>query len=289
METKQLGSTDITISAIGLGGMPMSISGRPDEAQSIEVIHRALDLGVTLIDTADSYCKDESDKHHNERLIAKALQEYQGNANVTIATKGGLMRPNGDWTRNGSPEHLQETIVTSFEALGGEKPIDVWQYHAPDTKYSIEESLKPVAEAVKSGLIRFVGVSNFSVEQIKRASEVVDIVSVQNQYNPWHRQPEFDGVLEYCDRQNLTFLPWSPLGGSRRASKLGDIKAIASMAKTKGVSVYAIVLAWVRAKSPCIVPIPGASKVSSIEDSVKSVQVKLSKEEVQQIDNETAA
>ena len=289
METKHLGSTDITISAIGLGGMPMSISGRPEEAQSIKVIHRALDLGVTLIDTADSYCKDESDKHHNERLIAKALKEYQGNANVTIATKGGLMRPNGDWTRNGNPEHLKETIRTSFEALGGEKPIDIWQYHAPDTNYSIEESLKPAAEAVEAGLIRFVGVSNFSVEQIKRAREVVEIVSVQNQYNPWHRQPEFDGVLEYCDRQNLTFLPWSPLGGSRRASKLGDIKAISSMAKDQGVSVYAIVLAWVRAKSPCIVPIPGASKVSSIEDSVKSVQVKLSPEEVQQIDNETAA
>jgi len=286
METKQLGSTDITISAIGLGGMPMSISGRPDEAQSIAVIHRALDLGVTLIDTADSYCKDEADKHHNERLIAKALKEYQGNVNVTIATKGGLMRPNGDWTRNGSPEHLKETIRTSFEALGGEKPIDVWQYHAPDPQYSIEESLKP---AVESGLIRFVGVSNFSVEQIKRAREVVNIVSVQNQYNPWHRQPEFDGVLEYCEVEKLTFLPWSPLGGSRRASKLGDINAITSLAKDKGVSVYAIVLAWVRAKSPCIVPIPGASKVSSIEDSVKSVQVKLSPEEVQQIDNETGA
>ncbi len=253
------------------------------------MIHRALDLGVTLIDTADSYCKDELDKHHNERLIAKALKEYKGNVNVTIATKGGLMRLNGDWTRNGNPEHLKETIRTSFEALGGEKPIDVWQYHAPDTKYVIEESLKPAAEAVKSGLIRFVGISNFSVEQIKRAREVVDIVSVQNQYNPWNRQPEFDGVLEYCDREKLTFLPWSPLGGSRRASKLGDIKAIATLAKDKGVSVYAIVLAWVRAKSPCIVPIPGASKAASIEDSVKSVQVKLSPEEVQQIDKETAA
>ncbi len=289
METKQLGYTEVNISAIGLGGMPMSISGRPDEAQSIEVIHRALDLGVTLIDTADSYCKDESDKHHNERLIAKALKEYQGNTNVTIATKGGLMRPNGDWTRNGNPEHLKKTIRTSFESLGGEKPIDVWQYHASDTKYSIEESLKPAAEAVESGLIRFVGVSNFSVEQIKRAREVVEIVSVQNQYNPWYRQPEFDGVLEYCDREKLTFLPWSPLGGSRRASKLGDIQTIASLAKDKGVSVYAIVLAWVRAKSPCIVPIPGASKVSSIEDSVKSAQVNLSTEEVQQIDNQTAA
>ena len=289
METKQLGFTDITISAIGLGGMPMSIGNRPNEAQSIQVIHRALDLGVTLIDTADSYCKDETEKHHNERLITKALKEYQGNTNVAIATKGGLMRPNGDWTRNGSPEHLKETIRTSFASLGGEKPIDVWQYHAPDPQYSIEESLKPAAEAVKSGLVRFVGVSNFSVEQIKRAREVIDLVSVQNQYNPWHRQPEFDGVLEYCEVEKLTFLPWSPLGGSRRASKLGDVKAIASLAKDKGVSVYAIVLAWLRAKSPCIVPIPGASKVSSIEDSAKSVQVNLSPAEVRQIDNETAA
>lgn len=290
METTQLGNTGVTISAIGLGGMPMSLSSRPPEAQSIEVIHRALDLGVTLIDTADSYCKDESDKHHNERLIAKALTEYQGDrSKIVIATKGGLMRPNGDWTRNGNPDHLRETIRTSFEAFGGSKPIDIWQYHAPDPQYKIEESLKPAREAVELGLIRFVGVSNFSVEQIKRARDVVDIVSVQNQYNPWHRQPENDGVLEYCQQENLTFLPWSPLGGSRRVSRLGDINAIASLAKAKGVSVYAIVLAWVRSKSPCIVPIPGASKVSSIEDSVKSVEVKLSKAEIEQIDRETAA
>jgi len=119
METKQLDSTKVTVSAIGLGAMPMSLSSRPPEAQSIEVIHRALDLGITLIDTADSYCKDESDKHHNERLIHKALRQYRGDvSNVIVATKGGLMRPNGSWTRNGDPKHLRETIQTSFEALG---------------------------------------------------------------------------------------------------------------------------------------------------------------------------
>jgi aryl-alcohol dehydrogenase-like predicted oxidoreductase len=105
METKKLGNTDVTISAIGLGGMPMSLSSRPPESQSIEVIHRAIALGVTLIDTADSYCRDESDKHHNERLISKALQQYDGDVSqVTVATKGGLMRPNGSWTRNGNPD-----------------------------------------------------------------------------------------------------------------------------------------------------------------------------------------
>lgn len=284
METKRLGNTDVTISAIAMGGMPMSLRNRPPEDQSIQVIHRALDLGVTLIDTADSYCKDESDKHHNEKLIAKALKQYQGDVNVIVATKGGLMRPNGDWTRNGNPDHLRETIKISFESLGGEKPIDVWQYHAPDPNYTIEESLTPAKEAVENGLIRFVGVSNFSVEQIKRARDVVDIVSVQNQYNPWHRQPEKDGILEYCENNGITFLPWSPLGGSSRVKKLEDIPTIARLAKEKGTSVYAVVLAWLRSKSPCIVPIPGASKTSSIEDSVRSLEVKLSPDEVKQID-----
>ncbi len=290
METKQLGNTGVTISAIGLGGMPLSLSSRPPESQAIAVIHRALDLGVTLIDTADSYCQDESDKHHNEQLIHKALQNYHGDTSqVTVATKGGLMRPNGSWTRNGNPDHLRETIRISFEALGGSKPIDVWQYHAPDTNYTIEEALTPAKEAVDEGLIRFVGVSNFSVEQIKRARDVVDVVSVQNQYNPWQRQPEFDGVLEYCETEGLTFLPWSPLGGSRRVGKLEDIPVIAQLAKEKGVSVYQIVLAWLRAKSPCIVPIPGASKTSSIEDSVGAIEVKLASSEVETIDRGTAS
>lgn len=290
METKQLGNTGITVSAIGLGCMPMSLSSRPPEAQAIATIHRALDLGVTLIDTADSYCKDESDKHHNERLIYKALQQYdKDTTNVMVATKGGLMRPNGSWTRNGDPDHLRETIHTSFEALGGDQPIGLWQYHAPDPSYSIEASLKPAREAIVNGLIRFVGVSNFSVEQIKRARDVVEIASVQNQYNPWHREPETDGVLEYCDREKLTFLPWSPLGGSRRFSQINEIEAIVQLAQAKGVSVYAIVLAWLRAKSPSVIPIPGASKPESIEDSVTAASINLSPAEVAQIDKATAS
>lgn len=285
METKQLGNTDVTISAIGLGGMPMSLSGRPPESQAIEVIHRALDLGVTLIDTADSYCKDESDKHHNERLICKALQQYHGDvSHVTVATKGGMMRPNGDWTRNGNPDRLRETIRLSFESLGGEKPIVLWQYHAPDQNYTIKESLTPAKEAVEAGLVRFVGVSNFSVEQIKQARDVVEIVSVQNEYNPWYRQAEFDGVLKYCENEGLTFLPWSPLGGSHRVSRLQDITALTQLSAEKGVSVYCLVLAWLRSKSPCIVPIPGATKTSSIEDSVRAVEVKLSDQELENID-----
>lgn len=284
MKNKRLGNTNFNISAIGLGGMPLSLASRPTEAQSIAVIHHALDLGVTLIDTADSYCQDQSDKHHNEELIAKALQQYTGDIRpITIATKGGLMRPQGSWTRNGNPHHLRKTIRESFEALGGQKPIDLWQYHAPDPSYTIEAALAPAKEAVEAGIIRFVGVSNFSVEQIKRARDTVEISSVQNQYNPWHREPESDGVLEYCEAEKLTFFPWSPLGGSRRAKSLQDIPAIAKLAAEKNVSVYCIVLAWLMAKSPCIVPIPAATKLSSIEDSVKAMDVKLTDEEIQQI------
>jgi aryl-alcohol dehydrogenase-like predicted oxidoreductase len=284
MKNKQLGNTNFNISAIGLGAMPLSLSGRPTESQAIAVIHRALDFGVTLIDSADSYSEDESDKHHNEELIAKALEQYTGDIRaVTVATKGGLMRPQGTWTRNGNPHHLRKTIRESFEALGGKKPIDLWQYHAPDPSYTIEAALAPAKEAVEAGIIRFVGVSNFSVEQIKRARDTVEIASVQNQYNPWHRQPESDGVLEYCEAEKLTFFPWSPLGGSRRAKSLQDMPGIVKLAAEKNVSVYCIVLAWLMAKSPCIVPIPAATKVSSIEDSMRAIEVKLTDAELEQI------
>lgn len=290
METKPLGNTTVQISAMGLGAMPLSLRGRPAEAAAIALIHRALDLGVTLIDTADSYCQDESDKHHNEKLIHQALQQYPGETrNVIVATKGGLMRPGGNWTRNGNPEHLRRTIRESFAALGGEKPLDVWQYHAPDPEYPLAVSLAPVREAVAAGMIRFVGVSNFSVAQIQQAQEIVELVSVQNQFNPWHRQPERDGVLEYCEQQELTFLPWSPLGGSRRVAELEKIPGLSQLAREKGASIYQMVLAWLRAKSPCVVPIPGASKISSLEDSLQAVEIQLSAAEGARIDQATAA
>ncbi|PSF38614.1 aldo/keto reductase [Aphanothece hegewaldii CCALA 016] len=289
MESKKLGNTDTKISAIGLGGMPLSLSGRPSQEEAIAVIHKALDLGVTLIDTADSYCLDESDKHHNEKLIATALEKYQGDTSkIVIATKGGLMRPQGNWTRNGNPEHLRQTIRQSHKALGGEKAIDVWQYHSPDPDYLISEALAPAKEAVEQGLIRYVGVSNFSVAQIKQAQEIVEIVSVQNQYNPWNRQPENDGVLEYCEQENLTFFPWSPLGGSRRVKLLQNIPVINEIAQEKGISVYQVVLGWLSSKSPCIVPIPGASKISSIEDSIASLNVKFSPEDIQRFEQGAA-
>lgn len=194
------------------------------------------------------------------------------------------MRPNGDWTVNNEPTHIRRTIRESFEALGGFFPIPLWQLHAFDSKYPLEDTLQPVKEAVDMGLIKHVGVSNFSVEQIERASRIVPIVSVQNQHNPWCRTPERDGVLEYCERNELTFLPWSPVGGAYRFKKLMQVKPLSDLAASKSCSVYSLVLAWLRHKSPCVVVIPGASRVSSIEDSVASLRVNLSGDEMKSID-----
>ncbi len=284
MQTRTLGPTDVEVSEIGFGAMHLSLAGRPPEAEALAVLHRVLDLGVTFIDTADSYCRDESDKHHGERLVRKALDAYGGDAaRVVVATKGGLMRPEGRWVRNGDPEHIRRTIRESVEALGG-PPIQLWQHHGPDPEVPVEASLEPVREAVDEGLIEHVGVSNYSVAQIERAREVVEVVSVQNQYSPWHRRPERDGVLDYCEAHDLAFLPWGPLGGRRRAKDLDAFEGLVALAGEKGISPQRLVLAWLMARSPAVLPIPGASRVETAEDSLAAVAVTLTGDEVRRIE-----
>ncbi|NBC16723.1 MAG: aldo/keto reductase [Bacteroidetes bacterium] len=286
MRTKELGSTGVHLSAMGFGAMHLSLAGRPDEEDALPVVHHVLDRGVNFIDTADAYCQNENDKHHNERLLHKALTTYEGDtSDVHVATKGGLMRPDGRWTRNGDPDYLRRTIRESVEALGA--PIFLWQHHAPDEEVGVTTSMAPVREAVDEGLIRFVGVSNYSVAQIEEARTVVDVVSVQNQYSPWHRRPEEDGVLAYCEQEGLTFLPWSPLGGRSRAKNLDELDAIASVAERHGVSPQQVVLAWLLARSDAILPIPGASRIATIDDSLDALDLSLSDEEVDRIDAAT--
>ena len=285
MKLTELNRTGLSVGAMGLGAMPLSIQGRPSEEQAIKVLHRAIDLGVTFIDTADSYCLDESDKHHNERLISRALATHPQGANVKVATKGGLLRPKGDWIVCGEPKHIGKAIRGSYEALGGHEPIFLWQLHAPDDAYPLEDTLRPVVQAVADGMIRYVGLSNVNVEAIKRAQQMLEIVSIQNKYNPWHRQPERDGVLEYCEQQRLSFLPWSPLGGSRRVKDLPQLKGLASIARELEISPMRLVLAWMLAKSPLMLPIPGATRLESLQDSIQAVELNLSAEIIGKIDS----
>ena len=184
-----------------------------------------------------------------------------------------------------NPELIRRTIKESFDALGGNSPIKLWQLHSPNSKYRLESVLGPVKEAVSLGLIQYVGVSNFNVNQIVQAIKVLPIVSVQNEHNLWNREPERNGVLSYCEKNNLIFLPWSPVGGGSRYKKLLQFKSLNDLAARKSCSVYSLMLAWLMHKSPCVVPIPGASKITSIEGSAISIDIKLTKEDMQFIDD----
>jgi len=178
------------------------------------------------------------------------------------------------------PELIRRTIRESYDALGGHSPIKLWQLHSPNSKYSLQSVFEPVKEAVLLGLIKHVGVSNFTVNQIEQAKKILPIVSVQNEYNLWNRNVERDGVLNYCEKNNLIFLPWSPVGGGSRYKKLLQFKDLSVLAASKNCSVYSLILAWLMHKSPCVVPIPGASKITSIEDSVSCLNIKLTQEDM---------
>lgn len=270
-----------TVSAIGLGGMPMSIEGRPDEQQSIATIHAALDAGVTLIDTADAYHRDANEVGHNEELIARALASYGNSSEVLVATKGGHLRPgDGSWTQNGRPEYLLEAAKASAKRLGVEA-IGLYQFHRPDPAVPYAESIGAITQLLDEGVIQLAGISNASIDQIDEANRILDgrLVSVQNQFSPAFRSslPE----LEHCAKLGIAFLPWSPLGGIRRAADLGERHdAFGQIAADHGVSPQQVALAWELALAPVVIPIPGASRPASIQDSVKAVDLILTADEL---------
>ncbi|MEP7125420.1 MAG: aldo/keto reductase [Byssovorax sp.] len=277
MKQRQLGPGGPQVSAIGLGGMYMSITGRPDEAQSIRAIHAALDAGVTFLDTADVYCLDDSEIGHNERLIGKALRGRS--ETVVVATKGGLERPKGSWTRNGSPEHLARACEASLKALGVEA-LDLYQLHAPDSKVPFIDSVGAIARLREAGKVRRVGLSNVDAQEIAEAARIVPITSVQNRWNPGHRHPEQDGVLAACEAAGIAFLPYSPFGGASGAKSLGSMKGLAAEAEKRGVSSHRLVLAWMLAKSPVVIPIPGVRRAETAMDSAAAADIELSADDV---------
>jgi aryl-alcohol dehydrogenase-like predicted oxidoreductase len=275
-----------TVSAIGLGGMPMSIEGRPDEARSIATIHAALDAGVTLIDTADAYLLKPGETGHNERLIAKALASYPGDSSdVLIATKGGHVRPgDGSWTVDGSPAHLREAAEASLKALGVEA-IGLYQFHRPDPRVPYADSVGVLKELLDAGKIRMAGISNATIEQIDIARAVLgegNLVSVQNQFSPAFRSSEPE--LRYCAALGIAFLPWSPLGGIGRAGELGSRHAVfQEVAQAHGVSPQQVTLAWMLALAPVVIPIPGASRPQSITDSAQAADLVLTEAEIDRL------
>ena len=282
MKTRALGSSGFTVSAVGLGGMYLSIRERPSEDDAVRTIHAALDAGITLVDTADVYCRDDRDIGHNERLIARALRE-KPTSNVVVATKGGLERPNGAWTRNARPVHLRAACEASLKALGRDR-IDLYQLHAPDPVVPLVESIGELARLQREGKIAHVGLSNVSVSESDEARAVVPIVSVQNRWNPLDRTVERDGVLDHCTELKIAFLPYSPFGGATGARSLASIGRLAVEARKRSISPHRLVLAWMLAKSSVVIPIPGARRVESVVDSARAAEVVLSSEDVRAVE-----
>ncbi len=282
MKTRTLGSSGLSVGAVGMGCMYVSIQGRPSESDAVRALHAALDAGVTLLDTADVYCLDHRDIGHSERLVALALRGRKVGS-VVVATKGGLERPDGAWTRNARPAHLRRACEASLAALGVER-IDLYQLHAPDPSVPFAESVGELARLRSEGKIAHVGLSNVSAREIDEAAAIVPIVSVQNRWSPTQRAPESDGVLARCTEGGIAFLPYSPFGGASGAKSLSRVGRLAGEAKRLGMTPHRLVLAWMLAKSPVVIPIPGARRPESIVDSAGAADVELSPSDVRAVE-----
>ena len=283
MQLRPLGSSGLQVSQIGLGGMPLSIAGRPGRAEAIKVIHAALRAGVTLIDTADVYCLDQSDIGHNEKLIAEALAQRGEGGPVLVATKGGLQRPGGAWVTDADPRRLRSACEASLKALRL-TTLPLYQLHAVDDAVPLEDSVGALAELRRQGKIAHIGLSNVSAAELRRAMAVTPIASVQNRCNVFDRRDFSNGVLALCAAENIAYLAYSPVGGGRGKAKVGEDATLKAVGARHGVSSYQVALAWLLAKSRVIIPIPGASQITSAIDSAAADALRLDADDLAALD-----
>jgi pyridoxine 4-dehydrogenase len=270
--TFQVGE-DLTVNRMGFGAMRLTgpgIWGPPrNPAEAVRVLQRAVELGVNFIDTADSY-----GPYVAEELIAEALHPYPG---LVIATKGGLERPGPDrWVENGRPEFLRRQLEGSLKRLKVDR-IDLWQLHRIDPKVPADEQFGALRDFQNEGLVRHLGLSEASVDEIERARHVVPIVSIQNQYNVSDRK--WEAEVDYCEREQIAFIPWFPLA----AGKLGEGGALQRVAQRHGATVYQVALAWLLARSPAMLIIPGTSTVSHLEENIAAAEIQLSKHDLAEL------
>ncbi|MDQ6613600.1 MAG: aldo/keto reductase [Actinomycetota bacterium] len=264
---------DMTVNRLGFGAMRLTgegIWGPPrDRAQAKAVLRHLLDLDVNFIDTADSYGPEVS-----EQLIAEVLYPYPDD--LVIATKGGLERPGpGNWVPNGRPDHLRRACEGSLKRLRLDQ-IPLYQFHRPDPKVPLEESVGALVDLKDEGKIRHIGLSNVNEDELRRAQQLTPIVSIQNRYNLTERGSE--DLVDLCEQEELAFLPWGPLGDA-------DTGPVADIATRHSATVQQIVLAWLLAGSPAMLPIPGTSSVAHLEENVAAASIKLDPEEVETLNH----
>jgi aryl-alcohol dehydrogenase-like predicted oxidoreductase len=280
---RRLGDTRHEVNPVGLGAMPLSIQGRPDERTALEVIRAFVDNGGDFIDTAISYCLDNSDLGHNERLIAKALRG-SSNHDVLVATKGGLTRPQGRWDVDASPKWLRECCEHSVRNLGG--PIRLYYLHAVDGSVPFGDSLGELVRLKDEGKIENIGLSNVTARHLDDALEATPVAAVQNRCNIFDRRDFDNGLVRHCAERGVSYVPYSPVGGHFGHRRIAGDATLAQIAEKHGTTPYVVALAWLLAQGEHILPIPGASKVSSITSSLRSANIALDAADLAALDRD---
>ena len=260
---------------IAIGCMRLSIDPDRDDEHAIDVLLTALDGGVTLLDTADCYCLDDNDTGHNERLIAHALASWRGDrATITVATKGGIVRPEGRWEPDGRASHLSSACEGSCEALGV-GTIDLYQLHVPDPRTPFATSVRALASLQRGGLVRDIGLCNVTVGQIEEARRIVEVAAVQVELSVWHDGGILSGVAGYCQVNRLPLLAYRPLGGRKSKPRTAVDPVLGAIAAQHGATPFEIALAWLRDLADGIVPLPGVTRVESVRSVVRAHDIRL--------------
>ena len=282
------------MNAVAMGCMRLSTEretpeGPRDEARAVEVLHAAFDGGVTLLDTADAYCLDDSEVGHNERLIAHALRTWSGDRRrILVATKGGLTRPGGEWIPDGRGRHLRAACEASLKALGVER-IHLYQLHAVDPRTPLSTSVRALAALKDQGLIERVGLCNVNVGQIEEARRITEIASVQIELSPWHDTNLLNGVVHYCMAHRIQLLAYRPLGGARKRRRMLFNRALLDVSARHSATAAGIALAWLADLSDAIVPLPGPTRLETVRSLIQASNIQLTDEDRSRLDSEFPA
>lgn len=269
---------------VALGCMRLSTAPDRDETAAVAALHAGLDAGVTLLDTADAYALDDTETGHNERLIARALASWNGDrSRVTIATKGGMIRPGGQWQPDGRGRHLRTACEASCRALGVDQ-IALYQLHAPDTRVPLATSVRALAGLKRGGLVASIGLCNVTVGQIEEARRIVEIDAVQVELSVWHDEHFLSGVVAYCLSHGLRVLAYRPLGGRKAHARTAADPVLGAVAARLDVTPFEVALAWLAGFSPAVVPLPGITRAETARSAVRAVTLALSDEDTLAID-----
>ena len=269
---------------LALGCMRLSTDPDRDEGAALAVLHAALNAGVTLVDTADAYCRDDNERGHNERLIARALTSWAGDRSaIVVATKGGITRPDGRWVPDGRAKHLTAACEASCRALRVQR-LDLYQLHAPDPRVPFATSVRALAALKRSGLTARIGLSNVTVGQIEEARRIIEIDAIQVEVSLWHDQHLLSGVVQYCVDNGLLLLAHRPLGGKKARGRTTSNPILAEIAARHGVTAFDVALAWLAGLGDVVVPLPGATRIETARALATYSTLQLTSEEAARID-----